>query len=1279
MGSRRSKFSELEDLIQGDQGEVGLTLEYDEDSGEMYFTHMVLAEKEKFTKTELQVAYVQMSLQEHKAETEDEKLASARFRNYLQTVRNQVQEESETKAMFQQENQVPNAMPEGSSQDKKAKAKMQGVSTGTKYKKVADKVKPVLGNLDEKFRIIREIKGDPLATLPVLPTHPPDFVPTGRYTEERKKAMDKLHKGTFLWPEERKLLHHFVGVHNEAFAWDDTERGSFKSEYFPPIVIPTVAHVPWVLKNRPVPPGLYNRICDLIKQKIDAGVYEPSNSSYRSRWFCVLKKDGESLRIVHSLEPLNKVTIAHSGVPPATEDLAAKFAGRACGGCLDLYVGYDERLLAPESRDLTTFQTPFGAMRLVTLPMGWTNSVPIFHDDVTYILQEEIPEVTWPFVDDVPIGGPRTRYQTKDGEYETIPENSGIRRFVWEHFQNVNRVVQRMKYCGGTFSGKKSIICAEEFVVVGHLCTYEGREPLPDRVAVIERWGPCHTVSDVRSFLGTVGTFRIFIQNYAKRAEPIQKLTRKEAPFKWSEEQEIAMEDLKKAVREAPCLRSLDYDIDTEIKLSVDTSYIAIGWYISQQDAELPKKWWYAHFRSTLLAPREARYSQPKRELFGLMRALEENKYWLIGCRQLVVETDAQYIKGMLNHPEEGPNATINRWIEVILMYHFKLRHVAGKTFATDGLSRRTKQPGDPDSEPWDHSHEDHDGLRGYSKPNDDDPEPLEFEDFKREIDTRGGYLLAETEAPGRSKEGLSWLKMELDELLFMEQQAVTSEQVQKQFVNVEMLPDLALKSDPEVEIEYDEERRTEWAKKFDERLPKIKLWLQGPLSRPEGLEPKDFGKWVRECSHFFEKDGKLYRRQGEFPQIVVQKQHRMYMMRAAHDSLGHRGAWATTQFLTKRFWWPDLEGDVAWYCRTCHVCQLRTKMLLKIPPKVTETPSIFQVLHADVMHMTPASNGCKYIVHGRCALTSWAEGKPLREDNGASIGAWLLDIITRWGCMREIVTDNGPSFEKATAWLQKKYGIKGIKISPYNSQANGRVERPHYDIHDMLFKATGGKTHQWFWYFPHVLWADRITARKRFGVSPFFILTGAEPVVPLDIQEATWLVEPPSGPLTTEELIGQRARALAKHRDLVEEMRKKVDKEKRERVAKYEEDNAATIKDYHFRRGDLVLMRNTAIEKSLNKKMKSRYLGPLVVVSRNKGGAYILAELDGTVLQWPAAAFRIIPYHARKRIELPPNIHDFVDVSSRALGEMRESSEAGNVEDFAFKGMPENSRVRND
>ena len=70
---------------------------------------------------------------------------------------------------------------------------------------------------------------------------------------------------------------------------------------------------------------------------------------------------------------------------------------------LDLYVSYSERSLAESSRDLTTFQSPFGALRLVMLLMGWTNSVPIFHDDVTHILQPEIPNTTVPYIDDIPI------------------------------------------------------------------------------------------------------------------------------------------------------------------------------------------------------------------------------------------------------------------------------------------------------------------------------------------------------------------------------------------------------------------------------------------------------------------------------------------------------------------------------------------------------------------------------------------------------------------------------------------------------------------------------------------------------------------------------------------------------------------------------------------------------------------------------------------------------------------------------------------------------------
>ena len=100
-------------------------------------------------------------------------------------------------------------------------------------------------------------------------------------------------------------------------------------------------------------------------------------------------------------------------------------------------------------------------------------------------------------------------------------------------------------------------------------------------------------------------------------------------------------------------------------------------------------------FGSITLNDRKACYLQPKSELFGLFRVLEAAKYWLLGCRNLIIETNAKYIKGMLLNPGMGPNAAIMRWIDYILIYYFTLRHIPGKTFAVDGLSHQDAQSGD--------------------------------------------------------------------------------------------------------------------------------------------------------------------------------------------------------------------------------------------------------------------------------------------------------------------------------------------------------------------------------------------------------------------------------------------------------------------------------------------------------------------------------------------------------------------------------------------------------
>ena len=1081
------------------------------------------------------------------------------------------------------------------------------VFAGKKYKPVAQKVRAMPAELADEFRIVRNITGEPLEEMPSLSTDPPPFSPTGRYTTERKEKIDDAHADDFLWEKERDLMHHFMMLQNEGFAWDDSERGSFREDFFPPVKMPVIEHKPWVLRNIPIPPGIYNDVCKIIKTKIDAGVYEPSNSSYRSRWFCVLKKGGKNLRLVHSLEPLNAVTVQHSGVPPHTEAIAEQFACRACTGILDLFVGYDERILDVASRDYTTFQTPFGPLRLVTLPMGWSNSVPIFHDDVTHILRPEIPHVTIPYIDDVPIRGPASRYIQDDGSFETIPENNGIRRFVWEYFQGINRVVQRMKYCGGTFSGPKAIICAKEIDVVGHRCTWEGRMPEPSRVAKIVNWGPCRDLSDVRAFLGTVGVLRHFIAGFAKRANALVKLTRKGEEFRFGEDQVAAQEDLKAAVVASPALRPLDYESGAPVILAVDTSSIAVGYILSQCSPSENNKRYFSRFGSITLNEREARFSQPKLEIYGLFRALRALKHYLIGIRNLIVEVDARYIKGMLKNPDINPSASINRWILSILTFHFELVHVPGIVHGPDGLSRRRPQPGD-------------------------DPEPEdEFDDW---IDNLYGFLHL-------INRPLAATLSILPPVSTFALEEVNHEYVEKYNA-----------------VAYGDVPRANNAREADKMLALVPGWLN-TLQRPESLNDNSWSRFTRFAIQFFLLDNRLWRRgpSGDH-KLVIWPESRINVLRKTHDDLAHKGYYATHALLTERFWWPSVAADVNWFIKTCILCQVRQRRLILIPPTVALPAPLFTKMYMDTMHLPP-SGGFRHLVQGRCSITHYPEFRALRTESAATLGEWIFqDILCRWGTLSEIVTDNGAPFVKAMEHVGKKYHVHHIRVSGYNSRANGTVERAHWDVRQALFKAADGEQDKWHRALYSCFWADRITTRKRMGVSPYFAVTGTHPIIPLDIVEASYLIPPPDSILSSTDLIANRAIALQKRHDDLAKLHTKVYAARVRAARRFEDKHASTIRDFEFKKGDLVLSRNTAIEKSLNKKMRARYLGPLIVLSRNRGGAYLLAEMDGSVLDRPTAAFRLVPYLPRRAIPLP-DLESFIDVSRRRIEDM-EADDAG-------------------
>ena len=144
------------------------------------------------------------------------------------------------------------------------------------YKKVANKTKPVVTTLPEEFRIIRHEHPNPLKDLKPLPTNPPDFIPGKRFTQELHDRLG-IGKG-FLLPEETKLAGWIMLTHEAAFAWTDNERGTFSPEYFAPIEIPHISHVPWALKQGPIPCGIMDKVIKIIENKMKSRVTGGKNA-----------------------------------------------------------------------------------------------------------------------------------------------------------------------------------------------------------------------------------------------------------------------------------------------------------------------------------------------------------------------------------------------------------------------------------------------------------------------------------------------------------------------------------------------------------------------------------------------------------------------------------------------------------------------------------------------------------------------------------------------------------------------------------------------------------------------------------------------------------------------------------------------------------------------------------------------------------------------------------------------------------------------------------------
>jgi len=107
----------------------------------------------------------------------------------------------------------------------------------------------------------------------------------------------------------------------------------------------------------------------------------------------------------------------------------------------------------------------------------------------------------------------------------------------------------------------------------------------------------------------------------------LYEIIKKDVTFEWGPMQKKAQSDLKALIESCFHTRNPKFPSEQPLILAVDTSWRAVGYYIYQRDEIEPKHIHYVKFNSLLMDERQQRYSQPKRELCSLRRALKQEVY----------------------------------------------------------------------------------------------------------------------------------------------------------------------------------------------------------------------------------------------------------------------------------------------------------------------------------------------------------------------------------------------------------------------------------------------------------------------------------------------------------------------------------------------------------------------------------------------------------------------------------------------------------------------------
>ena len=397
-----------------------------------------------------------------------------------------------------------------------------------------------------------------------------------------------------------------------------------------------------------------------IRTLLEADIIKPSLSPWSSPMVPVKKPDG-SVRLCIDYRKINQVTVPDPYAIPLIEDLLDQLGEARFLSKLDLNKGFYQIPVSEKDQPKTAFCSPWGKYEFKRMPFGLRNA-PASFQRFMHVVLEGLEHATGSYIDDI-----------------IVFSNS------WEdHLIHLKQTLERLRKHKLTAKPAKCQWGASSLSYLGHIVG-RGKVSVPEsRVEAIRNFQKPKTKSDLRAFLGTIGYYRRFIQDYSAHAFPLTEATKNAAPnnLVWNIIMIDAFQYLCNALSDVSVL--FLPTLSDVFVLQTDASGHGVGGVLSvcRDGEELP----VGYFSRKLKSP-EKHYSATELECLAVVQAIDHFAAYLIG-RPFTVETDHRALQYLLS--SRHLNSRLTRWALKLQSYSFNIRYRPGKSNQNaDGLSRQ--------------------------------------------------------------------------------------------------------------------------------------------------------------------------------------------------------------------------------------------------------------------------------------------------------------------------------------------------------------------------------------------------------------------------------------------------------------------------------------------------------------------------------------------------------------------------------------------------------------